>query len=82
MFPETNGRLSFVRAASSIFFSLSCVVSLENHTKKEKRRGEKRASWKRRNEKSNACTLSFYIGCFGDSLWPPNTVSQKRSIWC
>lgn len=35
---------------------------------KGKEKAEKRASWKRKNEKSNGCTLRFYSGCFGDSL--------------
>ena len=56
------------------------AVSLENLTSKKTRKGEKRASWKRKNEKSNGCTLSFYIGCFEDSLWPQNTVWHVEEV--
>ena len=52
------------------------ILARKSHLQREKKR-KKRASWKRKNQKnqkSNGCSLSFYVGCFGDSLWPQNTV--------
>ena len=37
---------------------------------KKSRKGEEKE--RRRREKSNGCTLSFYNGYFGDSFWSNN----------
>ena len=36
---------------------------------------------RRRREKSNGYTLSFYNSHFGERFWPKKTVGRKRPIW-
>ena len=47
---------------------------LQNERRKRKRKSEEKES--RRREKSNGCTLSFYISYFGD-FWPKKLLDAK-----
>ena len=47
---------------------------------KERRTTKSEEKERRRIEKSNGFTLSFYTTYFGD-FWPKNTVGRKRPFW-
>ena len=46
-----------------------------------KEKGKSEGMERRRREKSNGCTISFYNSYFGDRFWPKKLLDAKRSIW-
>ena len=56
--------------------SFKITVTKKKNSIKRKSEVEER----RKKEKSNCYSLSFYNGFFGDSFWPKKNVGRKRSI--
>ena len=53
------------------------VINHSNEGKGKEKKKERGVKVRRRREKSNGCTLSFYNSYFGDSYWPKKTVRLK-----
>ena len=75
---QPRNDLSERRQKAGFLGPISFKITVTKKKSSIKRKSE--VEERRKKEKSNCYSLSFYNGFFGDSFWPKKNVGRKRSI--